>query len=896
MMYLKKIILEICSIMLIVSLAVMPVNATEAIAESEGLQVTEVLDETVESEVAITETVVETEDSNESDAMNSSNDIMALSLDGESDQRHVEENIVEVVNENSTLGEFTVRLSLPSFSGTDVRLLVPTWTESGDQDDIHWYEAEQYEDGWYITVDAKYHNFESGLYNMHFYSQDKAGNLTLITSLQANFQVEIQPILETSQNGNIITITLKNAYNISSAQKVYLPVWGAEKGQNDLIWYEGTYVSDGCWEAKVDLTAHKEVGTYNVHVYVDDGFNQELYTSATFDISRSITGRISVASKDDKTGTFRLKITDVSTPGGVKEILVPIWSNKNGQDDLMWYIAQKQGDAWYVDVNVDDHNGDTGKYTAHMYIYDSLGNSALADHTEVDIQRDTTITLALDTNTAQTQISATLYNYRAQNTGNVYFAVWGAQNGQNDIIWYPAEKSGSATWKVTIPIANHKEAGAYNIHVYEVGDTIGSRFITNGGCKIDGISSGDLQILNSNDMYENIQFKLENVTSASGISKVTVAVWTKDKGQDDLKWYDAVKQGNAYIITVPRSEHNWETGEYIAHAYAYDNNGISKLAAFSEFNAAYKNVYSCDGVYITDLSSVTGKFNVDIHDVKSNSSLAIQSVKVAVWNAWNGQDDLKWYEAVKSGDQWSVNVDTIKDHGGLKGVYYAHAYVFDYSGTATMLGDTQELMPWNVGSGIAGIDTSFWQGTINWNKVKESGIEFSMIRAGYGLDADGTDSKFYNNITNAKKSGIKVGVYYYSNAESVEQALAEADRCLELVRSAGVTLDYPIAFDFEEKSRRNKDLIQENTEIIKAFCNKVQSAGYSCIVYGDSDMLKNYVNYDEIKKYGVWLALWTYDTSEGYGNFENVKIWQYSNQGHVDGIDGYVDLDISFLK
>ena len=148
----------------------------------------------------------------------------------------------------------------------------------------------------------------------------------------------------------------------------------------------------------------------------------------------------------------------------------------------------------------------------------------------------------------------------------------------------------------------------------------------------------------------------------------------------------------------------------------------------------------------------------------------------------------------------------------------------------------------------------------------------------------------------AKASGIKVGVYHYSYAQSVEDALEEAKYCLSILQSANVTPDYPVAFDIEEPSRHNTDLIEENTKIIQTFCDYIEAAGYDTIVYMNPNFINNYVEYDQIKKYGIWLASWKSDISAGFGDFESVQIWQYSSTGNLGGISGAVDINVSFLK
>lgn len=186
-----------------------------------------------------------------------------------------------------------------------------------------------------------------------------------------------------------------------------------------------------------------------------------------------------------------------------------------------------------------------------------------------------------------------------------------------------------------------------------------------------------------------------------------------------------------------------------------------------------------------------------------------------------------------------------------------------------------------------GIDVSKWQGNIDWKKVKASGVDFAILRAGYGSVASQKDITFEDNYKNAKAAGVPVGAYHYSYAKDVAGAKREAQTFLEWVK--GKQFEYPVVFDIEENAVFN---LGKNTvsEIIKAFCSTVESAGYYVSVYTNKNWLDHVVS-DEVKgKYDTWLAQWvsapSYDGPFG--------MWQYSSSGTVDGISGRVDMNIAY--
>lgn len=187
-----------------------------------------------------------------------------------------------------------------------------------------------------------------------------------------------------------------------------------------------------------------------------------------------------------------------------------------------------------------------------------------------------------------------------------------------------------------------------------------------------------------------------------------------------------------------------------------------------------------------------------------------------------------------------------------------------------------------------GIDVSVHQGDIDWEKVKKSGIDFAMLRTGYGIYSETQiDKNFHRNIKGAQANGISVGVYHYSYANSVSQAREEAKFCLDIIKN--YSLEYPVCYDIEDKSiiKYNR---QTKTDMCISFCDTIEQAGYYAMIYCNLDWLRNHLSQEQLlQKYDLWLAQW---------GAENPSIpcgiWQTSDSGRIDGIKGNVDTDISF--
>ena len=189
---------------------------------------------------------------------------------------------------------------------------------------------------------------------------------------------------------------------------------------------------------------------------------------------------------------------------------------------------------------------------------------------------------------------------------------------------------------------------------------------------------------------------------------------------------------------------------------------------------------------------------------------------------------------------------------------------------------------------VKGIDVSVWQKSIDFNKVKRSGIEFVIMRAGYGSALSQKDKCFEQNYARAKAAGLHIGAYWYSYAKSAAQAIQEAKVCKQVL--SGKQFDYPIYFDIEEKSQLSRGRAFCDS-LIRAFCNEMEAGGYFAGFYTSLSSALNNVSSDVRNRYAFWIAQWnSYCTYQGaYG------LWQYSSSGSVPGISGRCDMDLAYV-
>lgn len=197
---------------------------------------------------------------------------------------------------------------------------------------------------------------------------------------------------------------------------------------------------------------------------------------------------------------------------------------------------------------------------------------------------------------------------------------------------------------------------------------------------------------------------------------------------------------------------------------------------------------------------------------------------------------------------------------------------------------------------LCGVDVSSYQGEIRWEELAADNVDFAIIRLGYRGYLDGQlvlDPAYEKNIEGARKSGMLAGVYFFSQATTVEEAIEEAEFVLENIRWKGVK--GPVAFDMEYvqgATRINSLTVEEKTEIADAFCDTIESHGYDAMIYGNTHWLTEDIDQTWLTDHGVWLAHYTYDTKYPFA----FDMWQYMDWGRVAGIDGNADLNVWIIE
>ena len=276
------------------------------------------------------------------------------------------------INNQTSNGFDVVVTNVSGGDKTVQEVRVPIWSDKNGQDDLTWYHADKQSDGSYkVHVDKASHKGDAGTYAVHLYYM-LDGKRTYITETKATVpESQVAGKLTiTNQTSNGFDVVVTNVSGGGkTVQEVRVPIWSDKNGQDDLTWYHADKQSDGSYKVHVDKASHKgDAGTYSVHLYYMLDGKRTYITETTATVPESqVAGKLTITNQTSN--GFDVVVTNVSGGGKtVQEVRVPIWSDKNGQDDLTWYHADKQSDGSYkVHVDTASHKGDAGTYSVHLY-------------------------------------------------------------------------------------------------------------------------------------------------------------------------------------------------------------------------------------------------------------------------------------------------------------------------------------------------------------------------------------------------------------------------------------------------------------------------------------------------------------------------------------------------
>ena len=401
-----------------------------------------------------------------------------------------------------------------------------------------------------------------------------------------------------------------------------------------------------------------------------------------------LSGVISIVNNNPILGSFDVVISNVKAPNGVGTVSVPIWSEINGQDDIIWYTADRQNNGTYtVNVKASAHKNSTGLYNVHLYYVQKDGQLTGVGGTTTQVfigktpeQLKPKASFAIENNNVNAgTFDAVITNISAPlGVKEVLVPSWSLDGGQDDLIWHKATKQSDGSYRVTIKASEHKgNKGNYRADAYIVDNSNNRHYISEKVVSVDyARPSGVLTIENNNTATGTFDAVVRNIVAPTGLKEVLVPSWSLDGGQDDLIWHKATKQSDgSYRVTIKASEHKGNKGNYRADAYIVDNSNNRHYISEKVVSVDYARP---SGVLtIENNNTATGTFDAVVRNIVAPTGL--KEVLVPSWSLDGGQDDLIWHKATRQADgSYRVTIKAT-DHKNSTGKYRADAYIVDDS-------------------------------------------------------------------------------------------------------------------------------------------------------------------------------------------------------------------------
>lgn len=485
------------------------------------------------------------------------------------------------------------------------KVRVAVWSRTNGLDDRTWYEAKLDADGtWYVDVQLYNHKYAADTCYLNVFIVDNNNQLKLVDGTTFTTQEMAKDLLciEKNETQSVFTATMMNI-SASVTGKVDFAVWGERGGQDDLIWYKGEKLAEGTYAVNPPIASHGDYGKYCVDVYINNGSGRTYLTSGSIYIDGMTQGQLS-SNVDRDVATIEAALSGVTGPSLISNVKMAVWTTAGGQDDIKWYEAQKQGESWKYLIDTANHGFETGEYNIHAYAVDIRGIQQFVGGTAANMQVADGVKLsyAMADNKSEVYFEAT----GIRGAKKVQLAVWGSENGQNDLKWYTLSRAIGTKYAYTINLYDHLETGTYKCDLY-VTDSSGTRSLA-GKTEfvVDNLANNYLRISDIDNVDGNSKARVYFPNAGFTINRISFAVWTEANGKDDLQWYEAVNEGSYWTAVIDSLKHNEESGKYMIEAYAFAADGTSSMLAASNFQMTrISRVYQNPSQYYQIQDSIT---------------------------------------------------------------------------------------------------------------------------------------------------------------------------------------------------------------------------------------------------------------------------------------------------
>ena len=565
---------------------------------------------------------------------------------------------------------------------------------------------------------------------------------------------------------------------------------------------------------------------------------------ATDPTEGSLSGKIDIVNNDTMTGRFDVVISNVKAPNGVRTVSVPIWSETGGQDDLVWYTANRQANGTYtVNVKAADHKNSTGLYNVHLYYVQNNGQmtGVGGTTTTVAIGKKNQTPVSADLTIAKSEKDGT-FTITAKNLQGfdgykeVKIPFWSHANGMKDIIWYTPTRQADGSYTVTAKASDHENAdGKYEAQVFYV-DAQGQNkfvkkaFIDYTATKPANAVAADLTITKS-EKDGTFTITAKNLQGFDSYKEVKIPFWSHANGMKDIIWYTPTRQADgSYTVTAKASDHENADGKYEAQVFYVDADGQNKFVkkAFIDYTASKPSA----DLTVTK-SEKDGTFTITAKNLQGFDGY--KEVKIPFWSHANGMKDIIWYTPTRQADGSYTVTAKASDHENADGKYEAQVFYVDAQGqnkfvkkafidyknqsrpTGTLLiqnnnkdAGTFDVIIKDVYSpkGVQTVQVPTWsdkdgQDDIRWYEAtRQANGDYKVsVKAS---DHKNSTGKYYVHLYYIQNDGSRVGVGGTTTEVEFRNAITKTQAAIKNVNATNGT--YTVAVDQAPQGRQIKKI------------------------------------------------------------------------------------------
>ena len=558
----------------------------------------------------------------------------------------------------------------------------------------------------------------------------------------------------------------------------------------------------------------------------------------------NLSGKISISNNDTMAGRFDVVISDVKAPNGVRTVSVPIWSEIGGQDDLVWYTANRQANGTYtVNVKAENHKNSTGLYNVHLYYVQNNGQmtGVGGTTTTVAVGKKNQTPVSADLTIAKSEKDGT-FTITAKNLQGfdgykeVKIPFWSHANGMKDIVWYTPTRQADGSYTVTAKANDHENAdGKYEAQVFYV-DAQGQNkfvkkaFIDYTATKPANAVAADLTITKS-EKDGTFTITAKNLQGFDGYKEVKIPFWSHANGMKDIVWYTPTRQADgSYTVTAKASDHENAEGKYEAQVFYVDAKGQNKFVkkAFIDYTASKPSA----DLTITK-SEKEGTFTITAKNLQGFDGY--KEVKIPFWSHANGMKDIIWYTPTRQADGSYTVTAKASDHENADGKYEAQVFYVDAQGqnkfvkkafidyknqsrsTGTLLiqnnnkdTGTFDVIIKDVYSpkGIRTVQVPTWsdkdgQDDIRWYEAtRQANGDYKVsVKAS---DHKNSTGKYHVHLYYIQNDGSRVGVGTTTTDVEVRNAMTKTQASIKNVNATNGT--YTVAVDQAPQGRQIKNI------------------------------------------------------------------------------------------